>query len=139
MLRVDDGSMNPKEFARLAARLMSCPAAPFHEAGVRGVVESICAENGLRCERDPFGNILVRLGNASAGRPLVLAAHMDHPGFEVVRSLGEARWVAQFNGGVPDDYFREGTRLRLLPGSTAATLGRRLGKEKQFEVHAASA
>ena len=58
-------------------------------------------------------------------RPLVLAAHMDHPGFEVVRSLGEARWVAQFNGGVPDDYFREGTRLRLLPGSTAATCSTR--------------
>jgi endoglucanase len=131
--------MEPKELARLAGRLMSCPAAPFHEAGVRAVVELICAENHLACERDPFGNVLVRLGDKSAGRPLVLAAHMDHPGFEIVRSLGGRRWLARFNGGVPDRYFRAHIPLRLHPGATPARLGRRQGKEKLFEVHAIGA
>src|SRR5258705_12956883 len=81
LAKVSPIMMEPKELARLAGRLMSCPAAPFHEAGVRAVVELICAENHLNCERDGFGNVLVRLGDKSAGRPLVLAAHMDHPGF----------------------------------------------------------
>jgi endoglucanase len=126
--------VNPKEFARLAQRLMSCPAAPFHEAGVRTVVEIICAENGLACRRDRFGNVIVRLGSASAGRPFVLAAHMDHPGFEIVRSLGSRRWVARFNGGVPDGYFHPGIPVRLLPGDIPARLGKRLGNAREFEV-----
>lgn len=127
--------MNPNEFARIARHLMSCPAAPYHEAGVRAVVELICAENGLACERDPFGNVLVRLGNKSLGRPLVLAAHMDHPGFEVVKRSGKRGWMARFHGGVPDGYFRQEIPVRLLPGGEAARLGRRIGTEKKFELH----
>jgi endoglucanase len=83
--------------------------------------------------------VIARLGSASAGRALVLAAHMDHPGFEVVRPLGDGRWVARFHGGVPGKYFREGIALRLLPGSSAAKLGQRLGEEKQFEVRTSPA
>ena len=113
---------------------MSCPAAPFHEAGVRAVVELICAEHGLNCKRDSFGNVIVRLGNTKAGRPLVLAAHLDHPGFEIVRESGGRRWVAQFNGGVPDSYFHSRIPVRLLPGNIAAHLGKRLSGIKQFEV-----
>ena len=126
--------MNPKEFAGIARRLMSCPAAPFYEAGVRAVVEFICTENGLTFRRDQFGNVIVRLGSASAGRPFVLAAHMDHPGFEIVRPLGRRRWIARFNGGVPDSYFHPGIPVRLLPGDLPARLGKRFGTEKQFEV-----
>jgi endoglucanase len=126
--------VNPKEFAAIARRLMSCPAAPFHEAGVRAVVELICAENGLAFRRDAFGNVIVRLGNGAAGRPFVLAAHMDHPGFEIVRPLGSRRWVARFNGGVPDYYFHPGIPVRLLPGVIPARLGKRLGADKVFEV-----
>jgi endoglucanase len=131
--------MSPKDFAALAQRLMACPAAPFHEAGVRAVVEGICAEHGLACERDAFGNVLVRLGGVAAGRPFVMAAHMDHPGFEIVRPLGARRWRARFNGTVPDMFFRAGVPLRLLPGVRAARLGRRVGAAKEFEVHAAHA
>lgn len=115
---------------------MSCPAAPYHEAGVRAVVEVICAEHGLACERDEFGNVLVRLGNGTAGRPFVLAAHMDHPGFEIVRSIAPGRWLARFNGGVPDAYFRPAIPVRLHPGSTAARLGKRQGTAKEFVVQA---
>lgn len=131
--------MNPREFVRLAQRLMACPAAPFFEAGVRAVVEVVCAKNELDYRRDRFGNVIVRLGNATAGRPLVLAAHMDHPGFEIVRPLGAGRWRARFNGGVPDSYFRPGISVRLLPGATPARLGKRMGKMKEFELHSAAA
>jgi putative aminopeptidase FrvX len=129
--------MSIKEFSDIARRLMVCPTAPFFEDGVRAAVEEICAENRLVCRRDPFGNVIVRLGGPKAGRPLVLAAHMDHPGFEIVHRLGPRRWLARFNGGVPDAYFRPGLGVCLEPGGTAARLGRRIGAERVFEIKAA--
>src|SRR5207237_7384167 len=90
----------------LAARLMQHPAAPYHEHAARGEVERICAENGLDCERDRFGNLLVRLLKAGRQRVFLLAAHLDHPGFGIVRSLTVSRWLARFQGGVPDEYFQ---------------------------------
>jgi putative aminopeptidase FrvX len=126
--------MNPKEFTGIARRLMLCPAAPFHEAAVQAEVERICQEHGLAYRRDWFGNVIVRLGRSSRGRALVVAAHMDHPGFEIVKPSGRRRWIVRFNGGVPDSYFKSGIPLRLLPGSGRARLGRRVGKPKEFEV-----
>ena len=117
---------------------MRCPAAPFHEAGVRAEVELICAEHGLEFQRDAFGNVLVELKTAERTRPLVLAAHMDHPGFEIVRELAPGRWLAQFNGGVPSRYFRQGVPVRLLPGAIPAKILMRAGDgaPKQLELQA---
>lgn len=131
--------IDAKHFANLARRLMACPAAPYHEAGVRTVVELICREEGLKCRRDAFGNVLVQVGRGRVARALALAAHLDHPGFEIVRPLGPGRWEAQFNGGVPDSHLRAGRRVRLLPGATAARLGGRMGKSKRFVLKAGRA
>jgi putative aminopeptidase FrvX len=128
--------MTSKEFCSIAGRLMRQPAVPYHEHSARAEVERICSEHGLDYERDRFGNILVRLQTASKTRPFVLAAHLDHPGFEIVRALSQGKWLARFQGGVPDQYFRSGIRLRLMPGAHPAKLGDRIGKEKHFEVHA---
>jgi endoglucanase len=95
-------------------------------------VEAICSEHGLTFRRDQFGNVLVHLKTGSQPRPFVLAAHLDHPGFEVVRELSGTRWLLRFRGGVPDEYFRPGLRLRLMPGGVPAKLGRRQGKERCF-------
>src|SRR5438874_117957 len=83
----------------------------------RAEVEKICAEHGLESELDQFGNILVRLRTDGAQRPFVLAAHMDHPGFEIIRPLPKDRWLARFQGGVSDSYFRAGIPVRLMPGA----------------------
>jgi putative aminopeptidase FrvX len=128
--------MTASEFSKLAGRLMRHPSAPFFEHAVRDEVEKICAENRLAFKRDKFGNVIVRLRTAPKARPLVLAAHMDHPGFEIVRRLSETSWLARFLGGVPDHYFKPGIPVRLMPGAIAAKLGRRPGKPKEFEVHA---
>src|SRR5690242_1216261 len=112
--------MTGSEFSKLAARLMRHPAAPFHEHAVRSEVECICREQGLHFKRDKFGNVIVRLQTARKARPFVLAAHMDHPGFEIVRQLSAKSWLARFLGGVPDDYFRPGVPVRLMPGGIAA-------------------
>ena len=123
-------------------------AAPFHEHGVRAEVEAICRENKLEFKRDEFGNVMVRLRTAPKLRPIALAAHMDHPGFEIVRQVSAKTWLAKFLGGVPDNYFRPGVPVRLMSraeppkgGTTnvahfAAKLGRLPGKEKEFELHA---
>jgi putative aminopeptidase FrvX len=128
-------NMAAAEFCKLAGRLMRQPAAPFHEHAVRGEVEKICAEHRLGFKRDEFGNVIVELRTART-RPLVLAAHLDHPGFEIVRQLAPKTWLARFLGGVPDSYFRPGVPVRLMPGGSAARLGNRPAEAKEFELHA---
>ena len=131
--------MTASEFVKLAGRLMRHPAVPFHEHAVRDEVERICSEHRLDFKRDEFGNVIARLRPAPKVRPVVLAAHMDHPGFEIVRRLSPTRWLSRFLGGVPDSYFRKGIRVRLMPGETIANLGARRGKAKEFKVHASQA
>lgn len=114
---------------------MRCPAAPRHEAMVRAAAEQICAEHNLPHKRDKYGNLLVRFQNGGVGRPLVLAAHMDHPGFEIIRAITPECWLARFLGGVPDSYFRPGIPVRLMTDGASAMLGPRAGKGKEFEIH----
>ena len=127
--------MDRNHFCQIAARLMRCPAAPRHEAMVRTAAEQICAEHDLPHHRDKYGNLLVRLQTDRARRPLALAAHMDHPGFEILRALTPSCWLARFLGGVPDSYFRPGIPVRLMTNGDAAVLGPRAGKDKEFEIH----
>src|SRR3981189_870653 len=98
--------MNPRILCELAGRLMQHPAAPYHEHAVRNEVEKICKEHALRYEVDRYGNLLVRLQTAKRLRPFVMAAHLDHPGFEVVADKRNSSHHLRFQGGVPDHYFR---------------------------------
>src|SRR5256885_11180040 len=132
--------MNQRFLCEIAGRLMRHPAAPYHEHAVRAEVERICKEHGLRFELDRFGNLLVRLQTAKRQRPFVLAAHMDHPGFEVFADKrNPAKKLVRFQGGVPDQYFRKGVPIRLMPGAIPAKLGRRVGKDRTFEIHVSNA
>jgi putative aminopeptidase FrvX len=126
--------MNAQSFCKLAGRLMRHPAAPYHEHAVRNAAQEICREHGLKFELDRYGNLLVRLQIAKKQRPFVMAAHMDHPGFEVVPSQRNSGPLVRFQGGVPDSYFRQGINLRLMPGAIPAKLGKRVGKERTFEI-----
>jgi putative aminopeptidase FrvX len=127
--------MDRSHFCQIAARLMRCPAAPRHEAMVRAAAEQICAEHDLPHLRDKYGNLLVHMQTDRTCRPLVLAAHMDHPGFEILRALTPNCWLARFLGGVPDSYFHPGIPVRLMTNGLAAVLGPRAGKNKEFELH----
>ncbi len=130
--------MDQQTFCRLAARLLRHPTAPYYEHAVRAEAELICAENNLKYKRDRFGNVLVHLQTAPRRPPLILAAHLDHPGFDLVRRLSDLCWLARFRGGLSDAYFRPGLRVRLMPGAVPAKLGRRTDKKKRlFELHMA--
>ena len=115
---------------------MRHPAAPYHEHAPRSEAERICAEHELPCKRDRFGNLLVVFNSAARQRPVALAAHLDHPGFEILRPLSANRWLARFRGGVPDAYFRPGVPVRLMPGGIRAKLGLRQGPDMTFEIRA---
>ena len=133
--------MNPRALCKLASRLMRHPAAPYHEHAVRAEVEMICREHDLPYDRDPFGNVLIgpatsKRSKTQSSRPIVFAAHMDHPGFEVLSHNSSNGLQARFQGGVPDHYFRSGLAIRLMPGGERATLGRRIGKDRTFEIRA---
>lgn len=107
------------EFAR---RLMSQPAVAYHEHAVRDEVERILKEHGLPYDIDRFGNVVAKWKVAASARPVALAAHMDHPGFEVLRARGRTRWQLRFRGGVPPQYFRNSIPLRLMPGALKGRL-----------------
>ena len=65
-------------------QVLALPTAPFHEAHVARFVEAFARERDLPCRQDRFGNLYVtyRHGRPRSG-PLVLEAHMDHPGFHI--------------------------------------------------------
>lgn len=122
-------------FLGIAERLMRCPAVPYHEKLVATEIVRICQENDLRHEFDPFGNLLVRASARTAARPIVLAAHMDHPGFVMEPPVQPGKLIGRFHGGVADSYFKAGTKLLLMPGRVRAALGDRLSaKRRDFRI-----
>ncbi len=128
--------MTQELLVSIAKRLMGCPAIAYHEDAVRAEAETICREQGLEFERDQYGNVFIHWQQGRKQRPLVLAAHLDHPGFEIKRALAGKSLRAEFLGGVPESYFRRGVKLRLMPGAVPAVLGRRLKGEKAYALTA---
>lgn len=118
---------------------MRCPAAPGHEQAPAAEVLRICAEHDLPAEFDPHGNILAKIQRGKKSMPLILAAHLDHPGFVMKKRLGPDSWSAEFLGGVGDAYFKPGLKLRVCPGGEQAVLGKRLlEKKREFEIRSSA-
>lgn len=154
----------------LLGRLMRCAAAPYHENLVSTEVLKIVEEFELYSETDDFGTIWVgpNLGQGSGSGSesksdfsdmdspleqetevlsqeappsrLIMAAHMDHPGFEVL-DLNEdtGLWRCQFLGGVGKEYFKEWTPLTLYPSGVRGWLRGPATEEKQYWVEAPEA
>jgi endoglucanase len=114
----------PPEFTPLdeiVRAVVSVPTAPYLEGGVRAVVRSFAAERGLACAEDAYGNVYVTYRRGRARRPLVLGAHMDHPGFVVTTRRGRTLEL-EFRGGLAASYGR-GEPLRLYDPADGAELG----------------
>ncbi len=123
-------NLSSPELLELVRRLMECPAVPYHETGVRAVATEIARENGLQHQQDRFGNLTVTTGEQ--GRPLILAAHLDHPGFAVLEKIDEFAWSAEFLGGVGEKYFVPGVPLRFHPGNVSGRLGSIIDRERRI-------
>ncbi len=120
----------PARVLRIAERTLSRPTAPYREGAVIAWVrEFAAARPELVLREDPDGNLeLVRRSVPRSRAPLVLAAHMDHPGFRALasrRARGRFAIEALFLGGVRREYF-PGARVRFFPadGEVRATVRR---------------
>ena len=96
----------------IAEGVLRNPTAPYHEHLVAEHCMKVASDLGLACERDAAGNVLVRHeshgGDTSA--PLVLVAHLDHPGF-VVDTADGGRASLTFHGGLTAEHAREGAPI----------------------------
>jgi len=111
-------ALPPAEVLHLVETVLSQPTAPFREGAViRTVLRFVAARPHLAVRVDADGNLLLRRRAVRpTPTPLVLVAHMDHPGFHAVscRRLGKRHRVeARFLGGVRASYFA-GARVRFF-------------------------
>lgn len=115
-----------REDARLLEDLLrdvvSIPTASYLEWGVREYIRGFAERVGLEYAEDVFGNAYVRHQRGRARRPLVLGAHMDHPGFVVSEVQGHVAEL-EFRGGLGAQ-FGAGERLRLFSAGTLEVAGR---------------
>ena len=110
-------AIRPARVLALAERTLSRPTAPYREGAVIAWVREWAAgAPHLALRADPDGNLELRRRGVRASRaPLVLAAHMDHPGFRALRSRATRYGVAidaLFLGGVRPECF-PGARVRF--------------------------
>ncbi len=101
----------PTPLREIVRGVVSVPTASYLEHGVREHIRGFAAARGLDYAEDAYGNAYVRYQRGRARRPLVLGAHMDHPGF-VVTAVAGRRLELEFRGGVAAAY-GAGERLRL--------------------------
>jgi hypothetical protein len=113
----------------VAEALLAHPTAPYHEQLVAEHCLSFARDRGLDAGVDDAGNVLVRYGKGDA--PLVLVAHLDHPGF-VVDAVDGDRVAMTFHGGLgaAHAFFRPGHDEPVGRGALVAaddTAGRLTG------------
>ncbi len=96
-----------------AFEIMGIPTAPRHEDGVAYFIRSWLIRLGVGFREDRHGNIIAEYRRGRARSSLAFAAHMDHPGFEVVSAKGDDIH-ARFLGGVPQEYFKARTMVQFF-------------------------
>lgn len=132
----------------MLVELLSLPTSPLNERYVIEYIRRWAAERpAIQARPDDHGNLHLRLrrGRTRASRPLVLLAHMDHPGFEARRMARKNRLIASWRGGVAPEYFRN-ARARFYDGErwirgrvtsveTHVERGRRRVRSAKIEVN----
>lgn len=89
----------------IAEALLANPTVPFVEDLPAAHVRAFADERGLEHTTDAAGNVVVKYGT---GTPLVLMAHLDHPGFHVLDG------ALVFKGGLMAEHARPGSPLHFF-------------------------
>ncbi len=111
-----------RQAEKLLLELTSLPTASGREQRVIAYIERwIRRRKTVTIKRDRFGNLLLQRRGAKLDRPLIFAAHMDHPAFVVTDVTGR-QVTAEFRGGVDDAYFKGAVLLHH--GDNAPQRGR---------------
>jgi endoglucanase len=123
-MRPPRSAVRPARVLRIAARTLSRPTAPYREGAVIAWVREWAAATphvAVRADRD--GNLeLRRRGVRPSPSPLVLAAHMDHPGFRALRARPHRASRARGRFEV-DALFLGGVRPECFPGAPVRFYG----------------
>lgn len=108
----------------VAEALLANPTVPLVEDLPARHVEAVAAAAGLDATRDEAGNVVVRHRGAGAdpSRPLVLVAHLDHPGFALTGGTPDAIGL-EFRGGLTAAHALPGSPLHLFGPGEVAPLG----------------
>jgi endoglucanase len=96
------------ELGDILAMLAAQPSAAFYETRVARVATAWLRARGVAVERDAYGNLLARAGG-TAGTPLVLVAHLDHPGAHILN-----RTTARLAGGVAASALADPVDVRVI-------------------------
>lgn len=123
---------------KIISEFVSIPTASFHEHKVIGRALKFCLKNGFKLKQDESGNILIRYKKGRALQPVILMAHMDHPGFEVLKAAGRKAEVG-IMGGVNLNHFKKAkivvsTPRGLVKGRIIGKTGRRWMGKPVFKV-----
>ena len=106
----------------LVEDLLALPTAPFVEdLPARFVLERASGVPGLEAGRDAAGNVVLRTGRGGLP-PVVLVAHLDHPGF-AIEATEDGRATLAFRGGVPAGVARAGSPLLFFRPGEAEPAG----------------
>lgn len=106
------------KYLRILKEVVNLPTAPFVEGHVIDYIRRFVERRtALRMTPDRFGNLLVRFKPREkakrVARPILFAAHMDHPGFVATKMLDARRVHAEFRGWVQASYFA-GERIQFF-------------------------
>ena len=94
--------------------LTSLPTASGREGRVVEWIERwVAARKQCNLTRDRYGNLVIkRRKHSTKNPPIYFTAHLDHPAFVVREILNERELIADFRGGVDQEYF-VGTKVAL--------------------------
>jgi len=110
----------------IARELLECPTAPLmEECPARFILKFAAHRPSLALKRDAAGNIYLGYPRNVLTRkdPLVLVAHLDHPGFQITEaSARDAR--LKFRGGVGLSHAVPGTGVRFFGRGDSKSTGR---------------
>ena len=125
-----------KTLLNIYRNVLSLPTAPYHERVVADFIRAFAERRGIPVKADRYGNLVVRYRRGNRPRPVALAGHMDHPGFEVLGADGRDV-SAQWYGACDPQHF-PGSRVIVrsggeeIPGKVTSALG----KDRTFTLRA---
>lgn len=111
----------PLPLRELTREVVSIPTVAYLEGAVVRYLRRFAAERGLDCSQDVYGNVSVTYRRGRGRRPLLLGAHIDHPGF-VVTAVKGRRLTLEFRGGLSAQYGK-GEPLRIYSAADGAPSG----------------
>jgi len=108
----------PVPVADLMRQIVTIPSISFREEHVVTALHQFAADRALGYREVAGGNVLIEYRKGVGRRPLVLGAHIDHPGF-IVEAVRGRRLTLAFRGGISAAYGK-GERVRIYGADGAA-------------------